>query len=55
MILYLTFAILWNFIVECIFNQNGEPFGWIERIVNFIIAPFSFIIFIHTLINESLK
>lgn len=55
MILYLTFAILWTFIVECVFNQDGEEFGWVERIVNFIIAPFSFAIFIHTLIEESFK
>jgi hypothetical protein len=55
MILYLTFATLWTFIVEFVFNQGGEQFGWKERIINFIITPLAFAIFIHTLIEESFK
>jgi len=55
MLLYLAFATLWTFIVEFVFNQGGEQFGWKERIINFIVAPFAFIIFMYTLIKESLK
>ena len=55
MLLYLEFATLWTFIIEFISKSQGEEFGWEERIINFIVAPFAFIIFIYTLIKESLK
>jgi len=55
MFLYLAFATLWTFIIEFISKSQGEEFGWEERIINFVVAPFAFIIFIYTIINESFK
>ena len=55
MILYLTFATLWTFLIEFITKWRGEEFNWKERIIHFFIAPLSFLYFIHTLINESFK